>query len=94
MPGAGEGHSVTGQLLPGVPGHSRIPPPELCPRDPPTTRLWASVFPSVKWAGGTLMKVFQLTLFRVRRGLLIVGAYVLICLQILFLQKVLGLEMV
>lgn len=40
------------------------------------------------------MKVFQLTLFRVRRGLLIVGAYVLLCLQILFLQKVLGLEMV
>lgn len=40
------------------------------------------------------MKVFQLMLFRIRQGLLIVGAYVLLCLQILFLQKVLWLEMV
>ena len=39
-------------------------------------------------------KVFQLMLFRIRQGLLIVGAYVLLCLQILFLQKVLWLEMV
>lgn len=69
-------------------------PPELCLRGPPTTPLWASVFPPVKWAGGTLMKVFQLVLFKTRQGLLIVGAYVLLCLQILFLQKALWLETV
>lgn len=40
------------------------------------------------------MKVFQLVLFKTRQGLLIVGAYVLLCLQILFLQKALWLEMV